>query len=390
MLSSSSLLASSSSSRSSSSSSSTSSRGFATQPAASSTAATGPQQAQQPSSDEEEFVGPFSPLRPLLWKHITRNSYSIRPSVLSPLHALHRDHEETERRIQFLQTAMTAQLKLSEEIQPDEVAAHAGSASPVAAAIAARRQQLAAVKEAHDKLVDNHIYPYPAARHATAYYTALEMSLIRKDKGSQDLQKVLEGDVSVWDYWFGKFSRQYEGLPSLGSMEKIFNQADEDVILREMSRKRAAAGPKAAAEPKVDHLGRATAIGGRKTSRAQVFVWRGSGRVLVNRKPIDAYFPDLLLRSAALKPLSVTGLMGQVDVLVQVEGGGVSGQAQAAAHGIAKALRRLDPSLKPALRAAKLLKRAPPHGGAQEAWQGKGAQGLHLGQALSLACSLLL
>jgi small subunit ribosomal protein S9 len=50
----------------------------------------------------------------------------------------------------------------------------------------------------------------------------------------------------------------------------------------------------------------------------QVFVWRGSGRVLVNRKPIDAYFPDLLMRSAALKPLSVTGLIGQVDVLVQV------------------------------------------------------------------------
>jgi hypothetical protein len=51
---------------------------------------------------------------------------------------------------------------------------------------------------------------------------------------------------------------------------------------------------------------------------AQVFVWRGSGRVLVNRKPIDAYFPDLLMRSAALRPLSVTGLMGQIDVLVQV------------------------------------------------------------------------
>jgi ribosomal protein S9 len=50
----------------------------------------------------------------------------------------------------------------------------------------------------------------------------------------------------------------------------------------------------------------------------QVYVWRGSGRVLVNRKPLDAYFPDLLMRSAALRPLSVTGLLGQVDVLVQV------------------------------------------------------------------------
>lgn len=49
-----------------------------------------------------------------------------------------------------------------------------------------------------------------------------------------------------------------------------------------------------------------------------MFVWRGSGRILVNRKPLDAYFSDLLMRSAALRPLAVTGLMGQVDVLVQV------------------------------------------------------------------------
>jgi hypothetical protein len=62
-----------------------------------------------------------------------------------------RDYEETERRIAFLQTAMVAQLKLSEEILPDELAAQAGSPNPVAAAIAARRQQLAAVKDAHDR-----------------------------------------------------------------------------------------------------------------------------------------------------------------------------------------------------------------------------------------------
>lgn len=50
--------------------------------------------------------------------------------------------------------------------------------------------------------------------------------------------------------------------------------------------------------------------------------------MLVNRKPIDAYFPDLLLRSAALKPLSVTGLMGQVDVLVQVGAVGAVGAVE--------------------------------------------------------------
>jgi ribosomal protein S9 len=81
--------------------------------------------------------------------------------------------------------------------------------------------------------------------------------------------------------------------------------------------------------------------------------------VVVNRKPLDDYFGDLLMRSHVLKPLAVANLVGQVDMLVHVQGGGVSGQAQAVAHGIAKALRRLDPELKPVLRAAGLLKRDP-------------------------------
>lgn len=65
------------------------------------------------------------------------------------------------------------------------------------------------------------------------------------------------------------------------------------------------------------------------------------------------------MRSQVLKPLMTTGLVDQLDVLVQVHGGGISGQAQAAAHGIAKALVRLDPSLKPQLKSARLLQRDP-------------------------------
>lgn len=91
----------------------------------------------------------------------------------------------------------------------------------------------------------------------------------------------------------------------------------------------------------------------------QVYLWRGQGRVLVNRKPLDGYFGDLLMRSHVLKPLMATGLVDQLDVLVHVHGGGISGQAQATAHGIAKALVRLDPALKPALKSAKLLRRDP-------------------------------
>jgi small subunit ribosomal protein S9 len=92
---------------------------------------------------------------------------------------------------------------------------------------------------------------------------------------------------------------------------------------------------------------------------AQVFLWKGQGRILVNRKPVDAYFGDLLMRSHVLRPLMLTGLVDQLDVLVHVHGGGVSGQAQATAHGIAKALVKFDPALKSALKAAKLLQRDP-------------------------------
>jgi ribosomal protein S9 len=88
-----------------------------------------------------------------------------------------------------------------------------------------------------------------------------------------------------------------------------------------------------------------------------VFIWKGQGRILVNRKPLDAFFRDVLMRSHVLKPLMTTGLVDKMDVLVHVQGGGVSGQAQAAAHGIAKALVRLDPSLKPTLKAQ--LRRDP-------------------------------
>lgn len=129
-------------------------------------------------------------------------------------------------------------------------------------------------------------------------------------------------------------------------------------MMQQLARLRAATR-KAPPAPQVDHLGRAAATGGRKTSSAQVVLWRGAGRLLVNGRPLDAYFGDLLLRSAVLRPLAVAGLLERVDVMVRVRGGGPSGQAQAAAHGIAKALRRLDPELRAPLKAAGLLRRDP-------------------------------
>eukprot|EP00878_Enallax_costatus_P016694 GHUV01017517.1.p1 GENE.GHUV01017517.1~~GHUV01017517.1.p1 ORF type:complete len:276 (+),score=89.06 GHUV01017517.1:1029-1856(+) len=253
---------------------------------------------------------------------------------------------------------MQAHFKLSEELHPDEINKHKNKPDPVAAALTDRRQQLQAAKTQHDRLWQGLTKTCWTPDLMVGYYGFLEQVLWTKDNNAAEFSKVLEGDRSVWDYWFKHFAPQYKGLPGLGSIESIYNQADDEALLRQISAARVTA-PKEPPRPKVDHLGRAAAMGGRKTSRAQVYLWRGQGRILVNRKPLDAYFNDLLMRSSVLRPLAVTGLMGQVDALIQVDGGGVSGQAQAAAHGIAKALRRLDPELKPALKAAGLLRRDP-------------------------------
>lgn len=95
--------------------------------------------------------------------------------------------------MKFLQTTMQAHLKLSEEVHPDELAAHAGSTDPVAAALASRRQKLAAVEEKFHHLLDSHLPPCADAQHMDGYYTILEASLKQKDADAVEFQKVLQG-----------------------------------------------------------------------------------------------------------------------------------------------------------------------------------------------------
>ena len=72
----------------------------------------------------------------------------------------------------------------------------------------------------------------------------------------------------------------------------------------------------------------------------------GSGRVEVNKRELDAYFPRSLHQAMARQPLVATGYDGNVDVQVRVDGGGISGQAGAVRHGIARALVEVDPELR--------------------------------------------
>jgi small subunit ribosomal protein S9 len=102
-----------------------------------------------------------------------------------------------------------------------------------------------------------------------------------------------------------------------------------------------------------------TAVGRRKTSVARVKLLPGTGKITVNRRTLEVFFPLETLRADVLKPLEATQSSGKFDVRVNVEGGGSTGQAGAIKLGIARALVALSEDNKPTLRAAGLLTRDP-------------------------------
>ena len=102
-----------------------------------------------------------------------------------------------------------------------------------------------------------------------------------------------------------------------------------------------------------------TAVGGRKTSVARVLLQPGTGNVIIDGQPLEARFPRLLWQSQITMPLRITNTNRSVNVLAKVSGGGISGQAGAISHGIARALVKLDEANRPALRQAGLLTRDP-------------------------------
>jgi small subunit ribosomal protein S9 len=99
--------------------------------------------------------------------------------------------------------------------------------------------------------------------------------------------------------------------------------------------------------------------GRRKTSVARVFLRQGPGQITVNKRTFGDYFPRESLRLLVAQPLELTGTAGQLDVMVNVSGGGLSGQAGAVRHGIARALLAFNDQLRPQLKRAGLLTRDP-------------------------------
>ena len=97
--------------------------------------------------------------------------------------------------------------------------------------------------------------------------------------------------------------------------------------------------------------------GRRKTSVARVFMKQGTGRIVVNEKPVDEFFARETGRMVVRQPLALTNHEKTFDVMVNVTGGGESGQAGAVRHGITRALIDYDAQLKPVLSKAGLVTR---------------------------------
>ncbi len=97
--------------------------------------------------------------------------------------------------------------------------------------------------------------------------------------------------------------------------------------------------------------------GKRKTAIARVRMRLGTGQILVNGRPVAEYFPREALIGLINQPIEVASVAGRYDVIASIKGGGLSGQAGALRHGIARAIEKLDPSQRIALKRGGLLTR---------------------------------
>jgi small subunit ribosomal protein S9 len=101
------------------------------------------------------------------------------------------------------------------------------------------------------------------------------------------------------------------------------------------------------------------AVGRRKEAVTRVFLSRGEGKIIINDKDYKAYFPLVYLQNQVEQPLNIVEGTDKFDIKINATGGGLKGQAEAAKLGIARALIENNPELRPALKAAGLLKRDP-------------------------------
>jgi len=100
-------------------------------------------------------------------------------------------------------------------------------------------------------------------------------------------------------------------------------------------------------------------LGRRKSAVARVYISEGKGKITINKRDLNDYFPTGILQYVVLQPLNLLGVAGQYDINVNLDGGGITGQAEALRLGISRALIEINPDSRPALKAAGFLTRDP-------------------------------
>ena len=101
------------------------------------------------------------------------------------------------------------------------------------------------------------------------------------------------------------------------------------------------------------------ALGRRKAAVARVYVREGSGKIVINKRELENYFPSQILQFVVKQPLSTLDVIEKYDIMINLDGGGIKGQAEAARLGIARALVKINPDDKSALRAEGFMTRDP-------------------------------
>ena len=101
------------------------------------------------------------------------------------------------------------------------------------------------------------------------------------------------------------------------------------------------------------------AVGRRKTAIARVYLNEGNGTITVNGRDYKEYFPMAILQATIVQPFEITNTVGKYDVTVNMDGGGVKGQAEALRLGISRILCVIDPEMRPSLKAKGLMRRDP-------------------------------
>lgn len=139
----------------------------------------------------------------------------------------------------------------------------------------------------------------------------------------------------------------------------VVSQASSDSESKTENKTKPHSGPEGedAVKPKRDALNRAYATGRRKTSTSRVWIKRGTGRITVNGKVFEEYFVRAVSRMLINQPFVCAQRVDQFDVVCTVKGGGLSGQAGAVRHGIARALVNFEPTLRPPLKLQGFLTR---------------------------------